>query len=177
MRDVFAEGENIYLRKVEMFDIEKICEWKNDPLVKEMALDPLTEITIQNQTENIRRAMDVDWQLFLITVLKENDEAIGYIRIDWIDDDCRFAWLRFVTGSHRREGNTKDALIALLKKLFNENLHRAECETYNFNLNSRSLLERIGFINEGIKRKAHFDGEKYSDVYMYGLLKSDFKHY
>jgi hypothetical protein len=35
-------------------------------------------------------------------------------------------------------------------------------------------MEKIGFVNEGLKRKVHYDGKAFIDIYVYGLLKKDF---
>jgi RimJ/RimL family protein N-acetyltransferase len=47
---------------------------------------------------------------------------------------------------------------------------RLEAEVYSNNGASQRMLESLGFLKEGIKRKAHFDGTQYIDVYDYGLL-------
>ncbi len=45
---------------------------------------------------------------------------------------------------------------------------------YEINVPSHKIMQKIGFINEGIKRKAHFIGSEYIDIYVYGLLEEDY---
>jgi [ribosomal protein S5]-alanine N-acetyltransferase len=86
-----------------------------------MALSQTTNVSLKNQIDDIKESLKDDWLLYLMVVLKGNDQPIGYIPIDWMDDEKRFAWIRFMTGSHRKKGYTKDALTVLIKILFSQN--------------------------------------------------------
>ena len=58
--------------------------------------------------------------------------------------------------------------------MFSKNLHRIDAEVYEFNKRSIKLLRYLGFKIEGLKREAHFDGKKYHNIVVLGLLKKDF---
>jgi len=77
-------------------------------------------------------------------------------------------------GAERGKGYCKDALRSLLTRLFSQGIHRIEAEAYEFNTASIGLLESLGFKPEGLKRNAHFDGKKYADIVVLGLLQEDF---
>ncbi len=49
-------------------------------------------------------------EVYLIIVLKESDQPVGCVRINWMDTSHRFAWLRFTMGTERGKGFCKDAL-------------------------------------------------------------------
>jgi RimJ/RimL family protein N-acetyltransferase len=68
----------------------------------------------------------------------------------------------------------KDALRAFLTQAFAHGMHRADAEVIEFNTASLRLLEGLGFKQEGLKRKAYFDGKTYSDIYVMGLIGGDF---
>jgi len=62
------------------------------------------------------------------------------------------------------------ALEQFRQRLFSEGAHRIEAEVFEFNEPGRRLLAGLGFEAEGVKRQAHFDGERYHDVIVFGLL-------
>ncbi|MBN2380996.1 GNAT family N-acetyltransferase [candidate division WOR-3 bacterium] len=168
------EGERVFLRLVTLEDASDITTWKSDPVVQHMALGPDIEINLENQTEDIKRALDSEGELYLVIVVKETGSPIGYVRVNWMDCDKRFAWLRFALGSERGKGYSKDALRCLIAHLFERGMHRAEAEVYEFNMVSLRLLEGLGFKKEGLKREACFEGKGYSDIVVLGLLEADF---
>ena len=173
--NTFCKGEKTVLRHVELEDAPRIVRWKQDELVQRMALDPDTQVTLENQKQDISKALESDGELYLIIQVKDTAQPVGYARINWMDDSKVFAWLRFAMGEEnaRRKGYTKDAIRALLTRLFAEDMHRVEAEVFEYNLASLALLEGLGFRREGLKRKAHFDGEKYCDVVVFGLLSGE----
>jgi RimJ/RimL family protein N-acetyltransferase len=176
MNNHICSGKRIYLRQVKLSDASDVVQWKQDPVVKQMALDPDTVVTLANQKRDIKRAITSPGEIYAIVVVKETESPIGYIRINWMDEARKFAWLRFALGAERGKGYGKDAVGCLIDHLFKQGLHRAEAETYDFNEASAGLLESLGFVKEGIKRQAHFDGIEYRDVIAFGLLRQDFRN-
>lgn len=65
----------------------------------------------------------------------------------------------------------KEALVAVIDHFFDKGCHRFDAEVYSFNAKSIALLNTLGFRNEGTRREGHFDGERYWDVFMFGLVK------
>lgn len=162
-----------YLRSIEPGDAETIARWKSDPYVRQMALDPNHATTAEKERKNIQQALDDSSEEYLLIVEQKTDQPLGYIRLNWWHGR-EIAWLRYAMGERRGEGLCYEALTALLERLFNEALHRIDGEVYSCNEPSIRLLERLGFVREGVKRQAHFDGEGYIDIFAYGLLRSDF---
>lgn len=158
-----------------MKDAALVASWKQDPVIKHMALAPDLRITVSGQREDIRKALDSGSELYLVIVVKETEEPVGYVRINWMDSEQRQAWLRFALGRKRGKGYAKDALKAFIGYLMSKGAHRIEAEVYEYNHRSMELLASLGFKEEGRKREAHFDGERYRDVCVLGLLEPDFK--
>lgn len=175
MTAILCEGDKVYLRIIQMEDVSLLVKWKGDPLVRRMAVGREAQVTLTNQENDVRRAIESEKELYFIVVVKETDQAIGYVRINWIDETKRFAWLRFALGEQRGRGYAKDALKALVAHLFAGGVHRIEVEVYEFNERSLGLLESLDFKREGRKREAHFDSNRYVDVVVLGLLKKDFQ--
>jgi len=171
---MYLMGEKVRLRKVNLSDARTITRWKNDRFIKHMALNPHHKTTIAGERREIRNALKSKSQLYLIIALRKTDNPIGYIRINWLDKTKSNAWLRFALGKSRGKGFAADALYTLLRYLFSKNLHRVDAEVYKFNTRCIKLLHHLGFKTEGVRRKAHFDGTKYHDIVVLGLLKKDF---
>jgi RimJ/RimL family protein N-acetyltransferase len=52
-------------------------------------------------------------------------------------------------------------------------LHRIELETLATNAAMRKLAESCGFVLEGIQREQAWDGDGFSDLALYGLLRQE----
>ncbi len=157
----------IGFRDVEPEDAHLIARWKNDPYIKKMALDPTDEITVEREKKEIELALEDG--LYMMAQL--NGEDIGYVKVDWVYGKEKIAWLRFVLGEHRGEGHGVKMVQNISEYLFERGCVRIEAEVYCENISSQKVLEKNGFVKEGTKRKAYFDGEKYADVYVYGKVR------
>lgn len=49
-------------------------------------------------------------------------------------------------------------------------LHKLSAEVLANNSRSVAFHERLGFVREGLSRDGHFDGEKYTDVVLLGIM-------
>lgn len=168
-----CEGNNVYLRAIELKDTELIVKWKSDRVVRKMSVGLNTEISYENQYEDIQICIDEGEEIYSIIILKGSEEAIGYIRISWLDNDMKMAWLRFGLGTHRGEGHAKDSLKCMIKYLFNHDVHRIDAEVLKYNEPSQGVLKSVGFDTEGIRSEAYYDGVNYVDVLVFGIVNRD----
>ncbi|MET3106882.1 ribosomal-protein-alanine N-acetyltransferase [Oxalobacteraceae bacterium GrIS 2.11] len=75
----------------------------------------------------------------------------------------------------RGQGYMQEALrSAIIWGFANMNLNRIEAQIHPNNRPSILLIEKLGFVREGIMRKAGYWDEQYHDLCLYSLLKSDF---
>ena len=51
--------------------------------------------------------------------------------------------------------------------------HRLQLEIYGFNERALAHAERVGFIREGVRRKAYWRNEEWVDGVLYGLVRED----
>ncbi|AIO19456.1 Acetyltransferase (GNAT) family protein [Candidatus Izimaplasma bacterium HR1] len=162
----------ITLRDVTTEDSIIIYQWKNDSYLQQMALGPDYETTISAQQDDIEKTLETEFSEYKMILL--DDQPIGYIRIDYMDETKEMVWLRFALGEERGHGYAEEALRIYLEGLFRRGIKRIEGEVYEINVPSHKIMTKLGFINEGIKRKAHFIGSEYIDIYVYGLLEEDY---
>lgn len=165
---------SLYLRAATPGDAAALVRWKSDPVVRRMALGKGYEATIEGEADEVRRAVEAEREDYLIIVLRDGERPIGYVRLNWMDAGRKEAWLRFALGERRREGHGRAALRCLLDHLFAAGLHRVDAETYDYNEASRRVLRSLGFVEEGRRRQAQWDGESWRDVLVLGLLEGEF---
>lgn len=53
--------------------------------------------------------------------------------------------------------------------------HRVQLECYGFNERAMRLFERVGFVREGVKRKAYRRHGEWVDGVMFGLIREDWE--
>jgi RimJ/RimL family protein N-acetyltransferase len=67
-----------------------------------------------------------------------------------------------------------DAARMLQRYLFDQlDYHRLQLEIYGFNERAIAHAERVGFVREGVKRKAYLRHGDWADGVLYGLLRED----
>ena len=78
--------------------------------------------------------------------------------------------------SNRGAGYGADAARAILRYGFQElGLHRVQGETSEFNTAACQVMEKLGFREEGRRRKALYRSGKHWDSVIYGLLREEFE--
>src|SRR3984885_10399559 len=76
----------------------------------------------------------------------------------------------------RRQGTAGVFMERLCRYGFRfRNLHRIELETLAANAAMRKLAESCGFVLEGIQREQAYDGDGFSDIALYGLLRQEWR--
>jgi len=82
----------------------------------------------------------------------------------------------YIHPDYRNNGNGKTAIKKLMDHAFNEmDLHRLECEIYEYNSTSIHLAESLGFRYEGRLREAKFYDGNYFDILRYGILNKEYQ--
>lgn len=162
---------SITLRNVTLEDARVIHKWKSEPYMIQMALDENTLSTVEMQLQDIKHTLKSS---STYDIIEWNQKAVGYIRIDWMNHEQSYAWLRFALGEKRKQGIMSVALQTKINQLQKQGVHRIECEVYEYNKPSLALLRRIGFDIEGTKRDAHRYQDTYYNVYVLGLVMEEY---
>ena len=104
-------------------------------------------------------------------------EIVGMIGLRNINTKDRNAEVGYWIGKpFWNRGYGGEALPLILRYAFKElRLRRLYAIVHSQNIASSKILEKTGFIREGIWRKASFKNNRWRDVYGYGILKSEFK--
>jgi ribosomal-protein-alanine N-acetyltransferase len=173
-KDLFINGEKIYLRALKEADIEGNYRfWLNDPEVVRYNSHGRFPHTPEKLLHYIKSVLPSDTDLVLAVIEKESGRHIGNIslqKINWIDRNAEIA---FLLGEKNFQGRgiMSEAGRLMIRHGFNAlNLHRIYCSTSSENTGMRKLAEKLGLLAEGLRKEAIFKNGKYSDIVEYGIL-------
>lgn len=174
-KPAFLEGEKIYLRPLEMEDLESFYRWFNKSELRKYTQIPYP-LSREMEKEFIENAMRPGDTIVLAIVLKNNDRMIGDISINTIDNIHRKAFIGIAIGDpgYISRGYGTEALKLLLDYAFGTlNLHRIELHAYAFNKRAIDCYKKMGFKEEGRSREAHFADGRYQDIVNMAILDSE----
>jgi ribosomal-protein-serine acetyltransferase len=105
------------------------------------------------------------------------DELAGGVICHWINRLDQNAEVGYWLGEEftGRGLATRASAAAVDHLLKVEHLHRIEMLCGVGNSRSRAVAERLGFLNEGIRRDSHWITDRYVDHVVYGLLAHEWK--
>lgn len=165
------------LRRVTADDAPHLLAYLSKPeVVRHMGLDPFT--SLEDALEEIawydsilEEGTGVRWGI----TLTGQDEVIGSCGFLNVSSKHQRAEIGFeLSPDYWRQGIAHEALEVVVRHGFAQlGLHRIEALVEPTNIASQRLLERVGFIREGLLRGYEFTQGKYDDLYMYSLLEID----
>jgi ribosomal-protein-serine acetyltransferase len=97
---------------------------------------------------------------------------VGYHRIDWANRATSIGY--WVAADEQGRGTMTEAVRALVGHAFGPlGLERVEIAAAAGNARSRAVAERLGFREEGVRRRAERVGDRVLDHVVYALLADD----
>jgi len=174
-KEVFLKDELVTLRPLRETDVTgRYAHWLNDPEItayNSHGRFPMTEASLYAYVQATAQSNTT-----LVLAILENEQGthVGNIslqQINWVDRNAEIAFLlgeRDFWG----KGLMLKAGKLLLDHGFNAlNLHRIYCGTSSANAGMRRLAEKLGMIQEGIRKEAIFKNGEYHDIIEFGILK------
>ncbi|RBI59526.1 GNAT family N-acetyltransferase [halophilic archaeon] len=171
----FLSGDRVTLKTIEAEDIIIIQRWVNNPEVRRYIHEFRLPYSREDCEKWLPEARDDRARVDLLVCLE--NEPIGRARLEPFHTKRRAANLGFlIAPEHQGNGYATETAELLVEYGFTDLLlHRLEAKALAPNSGSRRVLEKIGFVEEGHKRKAAIaDGEYVDEVY-YGLLRTDWE--
>ena len=116
-----------------------------------------------------------EWWMAIVT-LKETEETLGDLAV-FLSFGGRVAEIGYTLASeHWSKGYAVEAVEALIPWLFEDvGVKRIMGMIHPENVASAQVLERTGFVHEGITRQSYWVGDDGSDDWIYGLLPEDWE--
>jgi len=174
------ETERLLLRKFAESDAEAFIKYRTDPRVARYQGDIWVNYTLEQAAEFVKEQMTsepgIPGNWFQIAVESKSDgRLIGDLAIHTLHPETDQAEIGFTLDPlYRSKGFGTEAVKNLLGYIFNVlKLRRVIAITDVRNVDSISLLERIGMRREGHFIKSSWNKGEYVDEYLYALLREE----
>ncbi|MBY8604436.1 GNAT family N-acetyltransferase [Burkholderia arboris] len=150
--------------------------WSDAETMRYFSFSPMTQI--EQAEERVARNLKTSasgQDLISVLELRETGEALGECVLFHANEQCRRAEIGFsLRRKFWRGGYMREAATAVIDHAFGAlRLNRLEADIDPRNVASAQLLERLGFVREGLLRERWIVGDEVSDSALYGLLARD----
>lgn len=172
-------GEKIKLTSLDEEDILEFQKWYNDVSFMRhydiVSAIPKNIDDVKDLVNNARKS-DTAYIFAVKDLLEEFIGVTGFEGISW-NNGTATIYIGIGGEVHRGRGYGKEALKLTIEFGFEElNFHRIQLTVLEYNEPAIKLYEKLGFKREGIYREfIHRDGKRY-DMYLYGLLRSEWEN-
>ena len=175
---MFAAGDSVALHTVEEDDLEFLAAARNDPAIRR----PLT-VNRPSNGEQVRElfenaiSSDESANFLICADGEDNPEPVGSVVLFDEDETAGTATVAYwVAPEHQGEGYCTAATGLLCEYAFGERrLNKLRADVLATNDGSRRVLEKLGFVEEGLLREEKYVYGEYADVHRYGLLADDWR--
>ena len=167
----------VYLRAFEPDDYKKIHVWRQDDEIAQNFGGARMFSSTLNEKKWIEDRIFDKNNVSCAICLKENDEFVGCIFLNYIDLVNRSGNCPLYIGEKSLwgKGYANEAKILMLKfAFFERGLIRVWGNALIDNVGSVKMHEKCGFKKEGVLRKAIFKNGNFHDLYAMAVLKEDF---
>jgi ribosomal-protein-alanine N-acetyltransferase len=172
------ETKRLVLRKVTKEDANSILKYLSDEeVMKYYGLEPFKSIndvldeiswyqSLQNNKTGIRWGITLKEQGIVIGSCGFHNKVSHHFRTEIGFELSKEQW---------GKGIAHEAVEAIICYGYEHmKIQRIEALIEPPNISSQKLVEKLGFIREGLLRNYEFTNGKFDDLYMYSLLKQDF---
>lgn len=178
MRNPFLIGQRLYLRPVELDDVDRLAGWLNDPAVRRFLHRnaPLNRVAEERFVRERLSGGDAGDDAVLVIALREDDRPIGTVGLHPDPETWRAAELGIAIGEAEcwGRGFGPEAIRVLLDHAFGElGLNRVGLRVFASNERARAAYQKVGFVEEGVQRQGHFTGGRAVDVVWMAVLAQE----
>ena len=166
------EGKNVNLRIIEKEDLPLFAEWMNVPEFYG-EYDPLRQMS----RREAEKMLETPVELKPFMIEKKDGSKVGFVA------HYNELWGRqmeigyALVPSERGKGYCSEAVKIMVDYLFlsRGDIVRIQAHTDVRNAASQKVLEKIGFKKEGTIRKGYFARGKWTDWFLYSILREEWK--
>jgi RimJ/RimL family protein N-acetyltransferase len=162
------EGKLVNLRTAEKDDASLIARWWSDQKYLGEYQDP-----IKVPKDRIEKNL-LEGKTFFFIIEKKNGSKIGHVTGGKRGRSIEIGFA--LVPNERGKGYGKEAIQIMVDYLFlSKDIVRIQSSTDTRNLASHKVLEKVGFIKEGTMRKTHYAKGEYKDLFLYSILREEWK--
>ena len=174
------KGKRIKLAPIKREDIDYFLKWFNDPEITQYLLmyRPMTRMEEEDWIENLKKRED-DIHFSIVIPSENGSEKLigncGLHKIDW-KNRVGNAGIAIGEKEYLNKGFGTEAMELLVEYGFTTlNLNRIQLEVYKFNVRALNSYKKVGFKEEGARRKAIYVNGEYHDSVIMGILKDEWE--
>ena len=168
----------VYLRALEQEDYKTIAIWRNDTEITDLLGGNRFYVSESREKGWVEQAIKDDRRnLYLGICLKDKNEIIGLVNLTSIDMLNQKAEFSILIGNkeYHGKGLGKISTELMLKHAFEQmNLNKVWLTVLSQNKKAIKLYKGIGFHEEGVVREDVYKNNKYQDMIMMSILKSEY---
>jgi ribosomal-protein-alanine N-acetyltransferase len=177
--DVKIETKRLLLKNYRLNDLDNIFRLKSEPLVWKFSTKAPTnnEDESKEYLENVLKSYIENKHDFQALFLKHTQEYIGEAGIISFNKKNSRAIVGYnLLPKYWNNGYATEITEALVKYSFdNEKVERIEALAVEENRASRKVLEKSGFVLEGLLRNFAYIDNRYFNVCYYGMIRQDYE--
>jgi RimJ/RimL family protein N-acetyltransferase len=177
---VVARGVRVYLRTLTPADLDHLSVWVDDPFLERMVGSEFLQAYkhVWDKSPAFFEAVltDPTQVVLVIEACRGWTKPVGVARLFNIHLLEGYAFLETIITDPRAMRRGFGVEAGKLISYYGVDvlgLRRLEAKVYEYNTLSMNSLRRNGFRQEGVLRQAGFDGERYWDVVIFGILKEE----
>jgi RimJ/RimL family protein N-acetyltransferase len=177
---VIARGRRVHLRTMVPGDLRYLSEWVEDPFLERMVgsefLHAYKHVYDKSPTFFEAVLTDPTQVCLMIEANRGWDGPVGVVRlfnIHLLEGYCFLETILTDQRAMRRGYGVEAGRLISFYGVDVLGLRRIEAKVYEYNILSMNSLRRNGFVQEGVLRKAGFDGTRYWDVFVFGILREE----
>lgn len=171
----FIEGENIYLRELEISDVnQSYCNWMNDPEVTQYLNKHPGKWTIKELKNYVKKIKRSPYVLFWAIISKDKKRHIGNIKLGHINGIHGFSDIGIIIGekSFWGKGSATEAIRLVVSYAFNQlNLQKLIAGVNKNNLGSIRLFRKAGFAELEAEERKFFCDDSYMDSTLLKIVR------
>ena len=180
VRDI--ETERLVLRRYKMTDLDDFVEFRSRPEIYEYMIDFSTK-TVEEHKAKLQEIVDgydseSNPSYVWAVELKETGKVIAKTSIEHTypkHDRIEIGWS--LHPDYQGKGYASEFGRAFLNYLFSYDcVHRIHGFIWEGNISSRKLIEKLGFVYEGMNREARCKDGQYHNVWNFGLLRQEWEN-
>lgn len=178
---VIARGTRVYLRTFTRADLEHLASWVDDPFLERMVGSEFLHAFKHDWDKAPAfhdAVMNDATQVVLMVEARIGNwtRPVGLVRLFNIHLLEGYAFLETIIADGlaiRRGFGVEAGKLISYYGVDVLGLRRVEAKVYEYNVLSMNSLRRNGFHQEGVLRQAGYDGTRYWDVFVFGILKDE----
>jgi RimJ/RimL family protein N-acetyltransferase len=170
------EGTGIRVRRAEWEDVDFLVDLLGNEEVEPFLAGARNRADLLDEIDR-SLAEPEEFGRFVIEADAEGEwQRAGAVGFEVRNRRSRIAFLQRLAVHPRHRGRrVGDEAARLLQRhlIFDLDYHRLELEIYGFNERAIAHAERVGFVREGVKRRAYLRDGEWVDGVLFGLTRED----